>query len=355
MPRHTPSAQRRAFRHRSAAAVVRTLWTAGLAGTLVGTLLGAQCDTPSADAGPDTGVTWREAFRPGDAGSMSAVWGTAPDRVWAVGGGEQGAILRFDGDSWQPEAVPAVPLLVWVHGTGPDDVWAVGVGGGALHYDGSAWARIDTGTGVDLWGVFAAAPDDVWVVGGYVDRGEPVTLHWNGEAFEPHALAAAENPLRASAFFKVWGTGDLRVAVGQRGLIAHWVDGAWKSQPAGAEANDDFVSLWGTDADHIVAVGGRSNARIARYDGQAWQTDAPFGYGGLNGVFLETPERALIVGVFGLAATYNPRTGDIIEEDSTTRFDLHAVWSDQAGRAYAVGGNFLPPYAGVARVREVSP
>lgn len=304
------------------------------------------------DAGPSPEVQWDHAFQIAEAGSVSSVWGSAPDNVYAVGGGPLGTVVRFDGTQWKMQNVPEVPLLVWVHGTGPNDIWAVGTGGGALHFDGERWTKIDTGIETDLWGVFARSATDVWVVGGYVDREQPVSLHFNGTTFEAVAIPESENPLRASALFKVWGIGNKLFAVGQRGLILEWTGTAWRNQPAGAEANDDFVSLWGTSENQIVAVGGRSNARIAKYDGATWHTIAPFGYGGINGVYMSRPGEALVAGVFGLAGTYNLETDEIIEEDTQTRFDLHAIWSDGEGRAYAVGGNFLAPYAGVARVRS---
>lgn len=316
--------------------------------------MGAECPPgPNGDGGPSPPTaTWKEAFDTGEAGSMSGVWGTGPDDVFAVGGGEQGTVVHYDGQAWSKMDLPAVPLLVWVHGTGPDDVFAVGVGGGAVRYDGSAWTRLDTGTTTDLWGVFAVAPNDVWVVGGDVDEGEPLILHYDGTTFTPVPVPAAENPLSASALFKVWGISDKLFAVGQRGLILEHQGGQWVNVPAGAEANEDFVSLWGTSEDHIVAVGGRANARVATYDGQSWDTIAPFGLGGINGVFMSEPAEALVVGVFGLAGIYDVASGEIVEEDPGTFFDLHAVWGDGAGRHYAVGGNFLPPYRGIALVRE---
>lgn len=318
----------------------------------MGLIFGFAC-TPgtSPDAGPDPALAWDTAFQMTEAGSISSVWGTSPDNVYAVGGGPLGTITHYDGSQWSLQTVPQVPLLVWVHGTGPTDIWAVGTGGGALHFDGVTWSKVETGVQTDLWGVFARSPTDVWVVGGYVDREQPVSLHFDGNGFSIIEIPESENPLRASALFKVWGIGQKLFAVGQRGLILGWDGDGWVNQPAGAEANDDFVSLWGSSEDQIIAVGGRSNARIARYDGTSWHTIAPFGYGGINGVYMERPGEALIAGVFGLAGIYNLETDEIIEEDTQTRFDLHAIWSDGAGRAYAVGGNFLAPYAGVARIR----
>lgn len=317
-------------------------------------LVGACCDgTCPADAGPADVAHWDFAFdnRVMDAGSLSSVWGSSPNDVYIVGGAELGTIVHFDGTAWERLAIPEVPLLVWVHGTGPDDIWAVGVGGGALHFDGTTWARVETGVTGDLWGVFARAPDDIWVVGGDVNGSTPILLHGDGEAFTAVDLETSENPVGAAALFKVWGIGDKLFAVGQRGLIVEYVGGRWVRRPAGSEANDDFVSLWGTSEDNIVAVGGRANARVARYDGQSWRTLAPYGVGGINGVFVEETSDVRIVGVFGLAGTYNLADDSIIEEMTETRFDVHAVWGDGAGHTYAVGGNFLAPFAGVALTR----
>lgn len=314
--------------------------------------MGAECPPPpGGDGGPEPGAKWERAFDATEAGSVSGVWGSGPDDVFAVGGGERGTVFHYDGQAWSKMDVPEVPLLVWVHGFGPDDVLAVGVGGGAVHYDGSAWSVLDTGTTEDLWGVFGFAPDDVWVVGGDTDEGDPVLLHYDGQAFTEVAIPAEHNPMGAHALFKIWGIGSKLFAVGQRGLILEHEGGQWSYAPAGAEANDDFVSLWGTSEDNIVAVGGRANARIAKYDGQQWTTIAPYGVGGINGVFMSEPGKALIVGVFGLAGTYDLATDDIVEEDTSTPFDLHAVWGDGEGRHYAVGGNFLAPFRGVALVR----
>ncbi len=310
---------------------------------------------PEPEPAPE-GVVWEEAFDTTGAGSMSGVWGSAPDDVFVVGGDEaRGVVFHFDGAAWTPMEIPEVPLLVWVFGFGPSDVYAVGVGGGAIHYDGEAWSRLETGTETDLWGVFGFAPDDIWVVGGDVFEGEPVLLHFDGQGFEPVALAPEQNPQGVSAIFKVFGIDGRLFAVGQRGLILELVGGQWTRQGAGAEANEDFVSLWGTSQDNIVAVGGRSNARIARFDGQTWRTLAPSGLGGLNAVFMTKEDEAVIGGVFGFGGVFALGDEVVTSEDTTAALDLHAIWGDGAGRFYAVGGNFRPPFKGVALVRRPGP
>lgn len=321
--------------------------TSLLAALLSSVLLLAACPPPC-EGCDDPAPVWETAFELREAGSISSVWGTGPDDVFAVGGAERGTVLHFDGEEWSQMAVPEVPLLVWVYGFSPTDVYAVGTGGGALHYDGEEWTALPTGTDEDLWGVFGFAGDDLWVVGGDVREGEPLLLHYDGNAFTAEPLPATENPVGAHALFKVWGIGDKLFAVGQLGLILERTGGAWVYRPAGEQADDDFVSLWGTSEDHIIAVGGRANARIAVYDGSAWRTEAPTGVGGLNGVFLQAPGKALVGGVFGYIGEYDVASGALVHHDSGTRFDVHALWGDGSGTTYAVGGNFLPPYRGVA-------
>lgn len=315
----------------------------------------AGCPFPE-DSPVPTPVTWSEAFDTSATGSLSGVWGAAPDDVWIVGGtDEQAEIYHHDGSAWSAVEAPAVPLLAWVYGFSATDVYAVGVGGAAVHWDGTAWSILDPGTDEDLWGVFGLAPDDIWMVGGNADEDEPLLLHYDGATFTPVPLAEEENNRNATTVYKVWGIGEALYVVGQNGLILRWDGAAWRGESGGAEANQDFVSLWGTSESNITAVGGRGNARIARYEGEGWVTTAPSGYGGLNGVYMVEPDEAVMVGVGGLTGTYTPSTGDFTPDTPLVQADLHSVWGDGAGLFYAVGGSFRAPYTGVALRREVSP
>lgn len=309
----------------------------------------------TAAATTDPGITWSEAFDTSATGALSGVWGSGPDDVFIFGGtGEQGEVYHYDGTEWSPMDVPAgVPLLAWGFGFGPNDVYAVGVDGAAVHYDGASWSVLDSGTTQDLWGVWGSAPDDIWVVGGDWGEGTPVILHWDGTAFTETTLAAEDNPRDATALFKVWGIGSKTFAVGEAGLIVEWDGSTWNSISGGAEANDDFVSLWGTSEDNIVAVGGRSSARLATYDGSTWTTVAPSGMGGLNAVYMTDPAEAVIGGIYGYTGTYLVESSEIVDDSPITEIDVHAIWGDGAGTFYGVGGLFFEPYTGMAIKRTV--
>jgi hypothetical protein len=322
--------------------------------TMTLALVGAPaCSDDETDPNGVTDVQWAEAFDTSSAGSLSGVWGSGPNDVFVVGGDQDGAeIYHYDGGGWSPMAAPTLPLLVWVFGFGPDDVYTVGTKGGMAHYDGSSWTPIDTGTTEDLWGIFGFAKNDLWIVGGDPFDNDPLILHYDGSTFTPHVVDAAQNPQGAKSLFKVWGIGSELFAVGQKGLILRYDGTNWLSSPAGAEANQDFVSLWGTSESDIVAVGGRNNARVATYNGSGWDTVSPDALGGLNAVHMVEPGVAIVGGIFGFVGRFETATGQVIAEaDSLTRVDVHAMWGDGQGKHYAVGGSFLEPHEGAALVR----
>ena len=305
-------------------------------------------DQPGGDLTPKT-FTWYSAFNPQNVGVLSAVWGTGPSDVFVVGGTfDQGEVYYFNGQTWAAMEVPNVPLLVWVFGFAHDNVYAVGVGGGVVHYDGNKWTALDAGTTDDLWGIWGRAPNDMWIVGGRTGEGDPVLMHFDGVNFTP--VAVPNNDRDATSLFKVWGIGSKLLAVGEHGLIISYDGSAWSQMPAGADADEDFVSLWGTSEDNIVAVGGRTSARIAVYNGESWSTTKPSGVPGLNGVCALTANQAIVGGVNGYVGSFNPQTGELTQETSGTNQSIHAIWG--IGETYVgVGGLFAAPYTGVALIR----
>ena len=303
------------------------------------------------DSAPEP--VWAQAFDTKETGALSSVWGSGPNDVFVVGGTpQQGEAYHFDGRNWRVMDVPAVPLLVWVFGFGPDDVFAVGEGGGVIHYDGTSWRDLSSGTDQDLWGVWGRANDDLWIVGGTVGTGLPLILLYNGATFQQ--VPAPPNDRNATSLFKVWGIGSKVFAVGENGLIIELRDGTWTQVPAGAAADDDFVSLWGTSEDNIVAVGGRTSARVARYDGTSWTTQLFAEVPGLNGVFMIEPGEAIVGGTNGYVGRYDLVSGTLEGESSGTNQCLHAVWGNGIGSYYGVGGRFNDPYEGIALVRRIS-
>ena len=309
-------------------------------------------------ASPGDSIVWGAAFDASEQGFLSAVWGSGPDDVFTVGGQPAACeVFHYNGSVWQEMNVPTVPVLAWVFGFGPDDVYAVGVDGGMIRYDGQTWRTIATGTTQDLWGIWGSAPNDLWIVGGDVEptgqpQAPPIILRYNGSTFQSFQVPPGARS--ATSLFKVWGIGSKVFAVGSNGLILEFDGTDWVQVDAGDEADEDFVSLWGTSEDNIVAVGGRSGARIASYNGTTWSTIAPDGVPGLNAVFMVNPHEAVFAGVNGEVGRYDPILDDLQSETPATGQELHGMWGDGQGRFYAVGGRTgAVPFSGVALLRTI--
>lgn len=295
---------------------------------------------------------WTVAFEADEMGALSGVWGTAPDDVWMVGGAAGTALVRhYDGTSWSDVSTPAEDLMVWVHGTGADDVWSVGQSGQIVHFDGSDWTSIPSGTTEDLWGVWASAPDDVWIVGGDVEAGDPLILRGNVDGFVQVPLPSEQNDREARSLFKIYGHEGRLFAVGQGGLIVEWDGTTWQQMPAGAAADEDFVSLWAKPDGTVTAVGGRAGSRLAVLDGSSWTTTSPTGVPGLNAVTV-ADDTVLVGGTSGFVGRVDGEEVVWEEGPIVTSHDIHAMWDDGEGTTWTVGGRFYEPYAGTAWRRD---
>lgn len=318
------------------------------------------CSSDPAPEGPTPAETaWKTAFDASSFGWLLSVWGPSGDDLYAVGGApEEGKAMRFDGASWSPVALPpGTPLLNWAFGFGGDDITFVGARGTVLHYDGAAFEVQSTPTDQNLWGVWGASPDDLWAVGGDGrEAGQATLLHYDGSAWTEAPVPALQKA-NVFAFYKVWGTSaDNVVVVGQRGVVLRYDGATWTEELAGA--SDDLISLWGTGPDRIVAVGGRNNGIVSRYDGESWHTQSLSPMRGLNGITMRDPGVVHVVGVVGTIAKLDGDTLEVLEETPwPTSMDLHGVFTDDAGRLTAVGGTLVssePPYQGIALTRMLA-
>lgn len=287
-------------------------------------------------------------------GMAMSVWGSSAAEAMIAGGqqgdGEsRGFVLRRDGDDWTPDALPAdTPMLDWI-GQAGDDVWTVGLLGTALRREGEAWVAHDTATTVTLWGVWGAASDDVWAVGGDGVADPPTLLHFDGASWSLVPLPTL--PDDAHALFKVWGVDAEHVFVaGDGGVLLRLEVGEWVAEAPGSIA--PFIALWGRGSSdgmaEVVAVGGRSNARVARFDGATWQ-DVVLMPAGLNGVWLDPDGTGTLVGRLGGIFELPAGSLDPVAVETPTNLVLHAVHGFDDGSRVAVGGSFdsAPPWVGI--------
>src|SRR5215472_11387522 len=107
--------------------------------------------------------TWENPLPQGNA--LPSVFGFSRTNAWAVG--SHGTILHWNGTAWSCVAAPTQRFLNAVWGSAPDDLWAVGGDASAgiiLHGDGTSWSIASTPT-FTLSGVWGSGPRDVWAVG----------------------------------------------------------------------------------------------------------------------------------------------------------------------------------------------
>jgi hypothetical protein len=197
------------------------------------------------------GTSWRVVRTPrvaGNAvrpGSISAV---SPTDVWLVGyvattKYETAQLVEhWDGSQWARVKTPDAGNgpLTGVSAVSASDVWAVGWAGGSTlveHWDGQAWtieASPSPGMESSLYGVTATSASDVWAVGSthtgdHPTTFEPLILHWDGQTWEPVAVAGRSGQrdylasVSADSSTDAWTVGF----TGTKPIIRHWDGQTW--------------------------------------------------------------------------------------------------------------------------------
>jgi len=237
------------------------------------------------------GKLWSTVPSPNPGASDSVLAGVATlsnGEVWAVGhtnavrgGNSQTLTMRWTGTAWATVPSPNPDphsFLTAVGGTGPNDVWAVGVSSGSIvsggewrtltmHWDGVRWTIVPSPNPLQvsqLFGVVALAPDDVWAVGSVFQDGHgprPHVMHWDGTAWN-----LAETPLpeaglydvAASSPSDVWAVGFSTVEF-ERTTVMHFDGATWTSNPSPSpELNPELMGVSAAD-DNVWAVGNHSD------------------------------------------------------------------------------------------------
>ena len=255
----------------------------------------------------------------------------------------RGQLLLRGADSAADYRVLASPqpgMLWWVHAAA-GGAWLCGENGSILRFDptaGGTLSAVPTGSRATLYGIWAFSDEDVWAVGGE-SGGVGVVLH-GGRG----GLVVDSTVPSASTLYKLWASDPEHLfVVGQDGTLLRRI-----RQAAGfvwirdtSPVRDRLLTAWGTAADAVFAVGGLGTARLLRFDGQVWQTDAAVaGLSGLSGLHIDG-ELLLITGQSGLIASrpVGAAAGTALRSvEPLTELDLHGAVS-ALGARWAVGGN----------------
>jgi hypothetical protein len=196
---------------------VATISASGLAtakskgvSVVAATYLGVRGQTTLAVALPPglcsaSGFCWRNPLPQGN--YMPAVWASDANNAWAVS--DFGAILRWNGSTWLPQASGTTQNLLGIWGSDPSNIWAVGVGGAIVKWNGTSWTAQASGTTLNLSAVWGTDASNVWAVGS-----SGVILKWNGTSW------AAQTSGTTQYLRGIWGSSASSVwVVGAAGTI----------------------------------------------------------------------------------------------------------------------------------------
>lgn len=277
--------------------------------------------------------------------AVLSVWGSGSSDVFAVGGplgnGQETLAIHYDGVSWTELHPGGSETYWWVSGSGANDVWMVGENGRITHWDGKSFIEHVSGTTATLWGVWAASATDAWIVGGTPEGGtnkpNDIVLHWNGTSWSAITLP---KDVVGRSLYKVWGTSsDDLFVVGEFGTIWHKKGSDWILESSPPLASGTLFTVAGSSCTDVYAVG---NFDVLHSNGMKWEKLAIDLTGSVNGVVVASPNEAAIVGYGGLKQRFvdGVWVDDFLSEPHG---DLHAVWADEKGAYWAVGGNFITP------------
>jgi hypothetical protein len=285
-------------------------------------------------------------------GALLGIWGSAPDDIWAVGGGASEAIaLHGDGTTWRSVPIDAPGTLFSVYGFGDRDVYAVGEHGLIVHYDGDRWTRVESGTTSSLYGLWGASGDDVWIVGGDIGgAGSALVLRGNARGFVPVTDLPGDIP---AALFKVHGFAADNVMLVGDDTVLRWNGATWSRDTVPMQG--PLYGVSGRAANDFYAVGGSDEGEILHSNGTEWTEmfDLPIGVG-LRGVFAAPDGLTIAVGALGLAFEIDASstiTQAVLPDLGSATF-LHGVWGDGEGTIYVAGSDYPHATNGLILRRE---
>lgn len=230
------------------------------------------------------GSRWMQVAS-GSTSELTGVWGAHANDVWAAGGG---ALLHGNSAGWVNVPKP-VGLVSAVFGSGPADVWAVG--SLILHWDGESWTSLSTPP-APLNGGFSLSATEAWAA-----AGNGRLQHWNGSSWSEVNPGGGQAALRS-----VWASSATNVfAVGDASVVFRWNGGGWtQTSVTGSGAKN---SVWGSGPTDVWAAG---SGDVFHFDGATWSQVDRAQLPALGGLAGSGPDQLFGVGDNGAVLRYAP-------------------------------------------------
>jgi hypothetical protein len=323
----------------------------------------ATTDAGNAASTEDSSATIPEASS--DAGLVDAIEAAAAcdasDPTCAA------SVLTCDLAAWCPVPTPVSTLysLTSVWGSGKNDVWAVGSGGSIIHYDGAKWTATPTPVRNTFHAVWGSGPNDVWAVS-MTDVLFHSTGFTGGNAVWTKAPAAQaeQNDQLPRAALAIWGNGAEQVRIGAHDrtvfdpdtgelpIINQYTktiaDGgvAW----ARVEGIGTVHGIWGSSADDVWYVSDNSERNGWQRGVTMHGVRVPDGGKGMSWTSIDSQSSVTLQAIWGSSKDDIWAVGDtgVIRHmtagalrwaivPSPTTEALHSIWGTAANDIWAVG------------------
>jgi len=298
----------------------------------------AACGDDGGDDGPAWGVVTE-----GRPAALLAAWGSSATDVWVVGGDPRdntGPIaLHYDGATWTKLDTGQRNVdLWWVFGFPGGPVFMSGSNGTILRYQNGTFEKMPTPGNLIVFGMWGAAPDDIWAVGGNFGGGG-FAWRYNGTSWMASTAVPADVASQGTCW-KVNGrsAGDVWISA-TSGTTLHWNGATLDRMDVPVEAS--LLSVAG-NSQRFVTVGGAFDGVLYENDGSGWKSALPPGGPRLTGVAVSETD-AYAVGQTGTVLRRGSDGTWASEKLRLTQQNLHAVWIDPTGGAWAVGGQYDTP------------
>jgi hypothetical protein len=181
------------------------------------------------------GTDWTEitAWHVGD--TCQNIWGKGTDDIWLT---QNGHVMHYTGGAFVDENIDAATAagMVGVWGFANGHIYASGTGSGGPNYiwfDGTAWKPLTDKQGTNSNDVFGLTEGDIWFSGHFSD-----VFHWNGATLEEHTVGPGMEDfgtIRAGCKNQVYVLSD-RNSASSRGIYL-WDGVAWTEPYDGNSAD----------------------------------------------------------------------------------------------------------------------
>ncbi|MCB9851011.1 MAG: hypothetical protein H6817_09955 [Phycisphaerales bacterium] len=311
--------------------------------TIMAAVIVQVCGCPAVTPPEDAAYVWTEVAEvPGAA--LTAIHGTSKSNVYAVGAddGTGPIVLHWDGSDWAQLETAYRGDLWWVYAI-DDEAFMVGANSSILRYADGAFERMDTpGLGKTVvYGLWGASATDVYAVGSVSGRNGFI-WHYDGSTWTALSLPTdlpQDDNHDVPQFLKVWGTSADEVFVcGERGVLLR--GNAADGFELISTPNDVRLFTVHGIAGKVIAVGGALDGVVVDVDDASETTVT--GSQLLQGVWVAGDDDIWATGLGG--NVYRMTTGGFEQQDTGITLgieSLHAVWVDEEGGVWTVGGNVL--------------